>query len=508
MKSKQTMPYFIGLCLFTFFIIFVCNSSMLQTRYSVDSYQMIYNNNNNISVHLRDCRYITAAIYNVLQLVGINLAVHQIVPTLIFMATISICIVMVYLQVKSFFSAVTPYCCLCVWLAVFLIYNNTFVAEWFLWPEISIMYSVAFIFSTLAAKYTANIYCEARDSIAVHQIFLAFFFLFLAIGSYQVILALYLVLSFLFIVLKYKFVPNRKVILSAFLCLVIGGVNSILNISLSKLLVSLHLATDASRNASFSFDVIAHNLFEIAKSQSYLWLTQMSTLPAFILIIFLVICFILLISVIRFVSPRQIVCIIGILVIDFGSLYLIHIVSGSIWISHRTMVPFWAFIASIIIIVSYFCSYLPFPQSKHRFLALSSCMVILACFVCTSMQQIYADHIANDRLDMSYAQLIQNQIDEYEAESGNSILYISSCLDVSPQYVYPGVKYLGYSINVKSILSSWADAPLINLTCGKNYQKKEMPSELLQYFQSKDWSVWNPEEQLFFNDDTLYICYY
>ena len=60
---------------------------MLNVHFSPDTYDCWTTSDNNVDVHLRDGRFITAAIYQILSGLNINVAKNQTIFTLIFMIT-------------------------------------------------------------------------------------------------------------------------------------------------------------------------------------------------------------------------------------------------------------------------------------------------------------------------------------------------------------------------------------------------------------------------------------
>lgn len=62
---------------------------MLNTHFSADTYDILTTFDNNVDIHLRDGRFITAGIYRILAILNINVAKYQNLFSLLFMALVA-----------------------------------------------------------------------------------------------------------------------------------------------------------------------------------------------------------------------------------------------------------------------------------------------------------------------------------------------------------------------------------------------------------------------------------
>ena len=78
-----------GLILFfvNVLIVFLACGLMLNQHFSADTFDILFTSDNNVDVHLRDGRFITALLYKLLAADGINAAKSQSLFVFLFMLT-------------------------------------------------------------------------------------------------------------------------------------------------------------------------------------------------------------------------------------------------------------------------------------------------------------------------------------------------------------------------------------------------------------------------------------
>ena len=106
--------------------------------------------------------------------------------------------------------------------------------------------------------------------------------------------------------------------------------------------------------------------------------------------------------------------------------------------------------------------------------------------------------------------MINNYVCRYEKENNIEVKKVAIGHDINPTYGYYGnVNYILYDTNLRALVVSWADIYAINYYTGRDLIKVEMDEEIYnEYFKDKDWTYFDPAEQMVFYNDTLYLMVY
>ncbi len=116
-------------------------------------------------------------------------------------------------------------------------------------------------------------------------------------------------------------------------------------------------------------------------------------------------------------------------------------------------------------------------------------------------------HLSNE-IDLMNARIIAEEIENYEAETGNTIKYIATYQDSVYTQTYPNVRYHVGAINEKSL--GLVTYSLIRYVSGDDELRKIDPDKAVynEYFKDKDWDCLVPDEQMVFIGDTLHYAAY
>ncbi|MBE5858805.1 MAG: hypothetical protein E7301_01590 [Butyrivibrio sp.] len=138
--------------------------------------------------------------------------------------------------------------------------------------------------------------------------------------------------------------------------------------------------------------------------------------------------------------------------------------------------------------------------------------IIMSFLMLFSCQQIAVNHyISNDR-DEVCAELVLDEINMYEENTGNTVKYIATCTDESFDRYYDNVYYTYGQINerVSGIVSYslliYKDKMQRN-TDEVRFEKVPMKSGIYEkYFKGKNWDNLNLSQQMVIEGDTAYWC--
>lgn len=153
---------------------------------------------------------------------------------------------------------------------------------------------------------------------------------------------------------------------------------------------------------------------------------------------------------------------------------------------------------------------------------LMHCMILLLIALqCVSFNKIYINRFQVNFADKETAKYIQEEISQYEKETGNTVTKIAIYCDsdswyynedLSIDYGSQEISSRYYEIKSEVIRDSiynsyWAAIPGINYYLGTNYERAEQSEYYTEYFSQFDWTRLS-SKQLVFDGDTLHLCVY
>lgn len=483
-------------------VLLTC-SLMLNVHFSPDSYDIWTTTDNNVDVHLRDGRFITAALYKVLAILGVNVAKTQSVFTLGFMLTVAfLAMGLSYFAMQRMGRDETS-TLVAVNAGFLLIFHNAFIAEWYLFPEVMLMYAISVSSAVLAVL--AYLHAERIDKKGrkAWSVFVAFLALTIALGTYQVTIGIYVALLLIFAFIDMALSVRERVILAG-KGLILGAGGCIVNVAIVKLLTLLHIMEPTYRGANLNVGAVMENIRKIIEKQPEVW-SGHGLFPRYVLPIYFVLAVVLLLF---FKQRHHLSGSMTALALFFAAStyigsYIPHFVTSDFWLSQRTLVPmFGAFSLLMIAIISLDSS------PKVRYVT----EVVIVTFLLGNsvlMESIFSNHLAMDDLDRAYAKAIHASIEKHATQTGIDIDHLAIERDAYPTWSYDGIDYVTYDMNVRNILRSWSNIGLINTANGTDYQPAEMDEGIwAQYFDGKNWNYFSPDEQIVYSGNTAYIVIY
>lgn len=493
-----------GLILFfvNVLIVFLACGLMLNQHFSADTFDILFTSDNNVDVHLRDGRFITALLYKLLAAAGINAAKSQSLFVFLFMLTAAAlaahlsCRILRTIEREDVFALVGTNA------AMLLLFHNAFLAEWYIFGECMLMYAVSIscaVWSVLA--YRRLVF--ARGGEAVRHIAVSFLALTLSLGTYQVSIGIYVGLLLIFVFIEKADI--RKKLLLAAGGLSLGAFACVINLLIVKLLTWTHIMPPTERGAALDISVILSNLRSLIAKQPEIW-RGYGVFPAYMLpVFFLAAAGLFLFFAIRRRIPRSAVwlAIVFSLCIYAGS-FIPHLVAAEFWVSHRTLIPLFA-VFSFWIIALFSSEAQCLPEQRIA----ASLAVVFLFANGLLMKDISSNHLAMEEQDTAYAKAINNYIADYSEKNGDKITHVALAWDEQVTWSYDGIDYVSYDLNTRNILQSWTNVPLINYANHTDYQKADMdPDVWEEFFAGKNWDFFLPEEQIVFRNHTAYIAIY
>ncbi|MCB6991677.1 glucosyltransferase domain-containing protein [bacterium 210820-DFI.6.38] len=478
----------IGISFFTY-------GMFLNAHYSVDSYSVYFSGDPQI--HLMNTRYINYFCMKLFDALHFNTVSSQSCGTFMLILTIAYIIYEITKQLYQAASARINILCgeFLIAICVGLSFCNVFMLEWFLYPEITIFYSLSLLFCLGAIK----IWClNQRIPNAVSATVL----LLCSLLCYQAAFAYFGFFCILYMLinedLKYTKILFKRIVCT--FCIIF------LSCSAMLILQKIFTREIEARTANLSFYTVIQNIKQIIQLQLQLLYDGNGFFIQFILGVGLIVLSLCLCQVVGKFTNNPInifLLILGCIGICYSMVFTPHLFTSTLWFAPRTMVGFWtvfSMISIIIIVISTSWSY--------RIITLITMMILLVCNVFL-IHSIGVNHFITNYLDREYSEEIEKNIKKYEAESNTSISKIATVFDASPSYSYPGIKYVKYDTNTKAFSVDWGDVNTINFYNQTNYKKVPFVNSMLEFNpHDYNWNDFVPDEQLIFKGDTLVIIKY
>lgn len=485
--------------LITYMLYFVIYACMYIMHYATDTFNAIINagiyGKGNISLG----RYGCEVVYFIARLFNINYA-----KSFVFLITLMIFAFALFstassIHIQEMLKIDSDVSKWIIRLAMVLVFGNVFVQEWFVFWECSLQWSFSVFFLTLALT-------QLKRTIRAKNFICSCVFLILGLGFYQAILPIFLILGCTIVYIKNEGILTRKSFFETVLIVVIGGVASIVNLLSIKIFQIMGLAYVTGRTEALGIKVLINNLATFISVIPKMFIKTFGLYPKYLFAVLTVV----LIggSIINIIKKRieignRILYLCLLVFFSIFSIFIPHLFTTSLWLAQRTLVGFWS-IGSMLILVFWKTSNENRCAIKVDLIVAT--IMLLANFA--SIQSFQMDVVVCNSIDEQNAIVIQEKIDEYELNTGNEIKYIAVMHDKNTTYVNPMARYRYCDTNRSLLTTSWSDVASINFFNNTQYIKAEVPESIHNQYMNEDWTYFNPNEQLIFNADTLYLIIY
>lgn len=491
------------------FQIFITNTILttiayglfFQLKFTADTYWHIYSTAEDLLFgHMSMGRPLAAIITFLLRNMGIIDGLDQAPYVISLVLAIGVCSTALFFQISRYIDLESRLHFCIVELASLLFFVNVFFVSWFMYTEASMLMALGSVCSIFAAIVIANV----EKPICKYG--LAFILLLMSICLYQVFMETFVIASCIFLVQKYNLNNPKECIKEIVKVLLLTLVAVCVNLSLTKYLCHIFEVPLSDRTASFTVGLIYDNIQNVIAFHPRLWVESVFLLPPYALLI----SFGLVISIYVFLVFARKCNLLETLVYLFvviGSYFLVfspHYISPIFWPVERTLFPLFAIFSMIIVIIL---------QLTNKRPVLLTILTISLCFFCLNVieiQDIASDQQITNSIDEEYAKMIDSAVSEYENNSNNIVAYIGIANDSDPSYgYYSQVDKIIYDTNVTARTHDWSFLPMLNYYTNRNYIMVDVPDDVYaEYFENRNWDLYDPSQQLVFVYDTLYICVY
>lgn len=484
-KLKRIFVFFCYLC------IVYCG--LLHIHYGTDTYFNYFKSN--VDWQLQVGRYSIYVVAKLFEILHISLVKYQQIFTLISFLLLAISGNIFFDLVKEKRKNINSYLLM---LLICLGFGNVISTELFLFPEYAIYNSLGIFFAFVSIwLFSLPTKIATLYSTIV---------LIVSLGFYQTNIGTFIIVTILVIWFKLK--DNDKFPIGSLVkFIIVAGVSSIANIAIKKIFILSGVAEETVRDATLSVNTIINNIKSIWEAQYNILINGDDFLPKYMMLVFIMAMIIILyIGLVRKkFKPYMIILTTFFILAQYASVYAPHLIAGSVWLSPRTITPLFIFNVSISIMALSCVS----ADWKKIGAIYKIALFVFVIFNIYGIQGIVQNHIATNKIDQEYAYNIYCEILRYENETGITINNISAVNDEIPRWKNRFIEYYSYNVNERSYINDWSDVELINFISGKQYTEIQMDENIFNdNFKGKNWEYYCPEEQLYFQDDTLYWCKY
>lgn len=397
--------------------------------------------------------------------------------------------------------AILPFLCLCV------AFCQPFFTDWFQFSECQLVYPLG----VFCAIFSAKTAFSTKKGSAINKWCFACLWLLIAAGIYQITMQWFVLMSMVIVVINITDGKEENANqLTRHLVFQILFALSIYAVAAAVQLLFTHVLFNSARAASSQ--TLQGRMWALLQAQKNLWkMVPYSGNKGSLL--FPVVCILSFwastVSVMKAHRSRGVkatqIAAICICTLGFYASIFLPIFFTESWYPQRSVVGFWG-IPLLLSLASKEERKRNGNLSIVRMVSVlaSSVMIVINLYSCLLFG---SDLYRVNAMDTMRAQLIEEQIETYEAESGQQIRYLAFHYDSAPLYCYNGIVN-SHENNLSAWSASWNPLAIMNLSSGRGYAQRDYSDELYcEQYADQNWDLFSPE-QVFFHEETAYIAIY
>lgn len=399
-------------------------------------------------------------------------------------------------------NAILPFACLIIF------FCQPFLTDWFQFSECTLMYSLGVLSAVVSAKAAFS----KKTTSLVKKWILGCVWLLIAAGFYQIAMQWFVLMSMAIVIIDITDSTERKtkprikrLMIQIFYALSIYVVAFVFQLLFTEVFF------ESPRTDVYPY-TLQYRISDFLQEQKELW-GMVSYTGNKVSLLFPVVCVLSgLSSVISMIEAQtsrseKVTVITTICVCTLGcyaSIFLPSFLTNSYY-PQRCIVGFWG----IPLLLSLAAKSEIKPNGELSIVRIipviaSVAMILINIYSCLCFG---SDLYRVNAMDTMRAQLIDEQIQAYEAETGNQVRNLAFHYDNSRMYYYAGVKSCRDN-NLCGWAAPWNPMAIMNVSTGKNYSQSGYSDELYhERYGDKNWDMYSPE-QVFILDDTAYIVIY
>lgn len=381
----------------------------------------------------------------------------------------------------------------------FFLIGNAFISEYFWYTSAYIGWMIAFTGMTLSITYLVK-----EDNLAKNSV-LSFIWLFIAVGSYQVVAIQYVAIVLFLVYIE----QNRKINRTTFIKLIRSALilmaAMVCNMIISKPVgIMMGYPDTGSTRVGFDFHLISSILRDyIVKAQPMIWIDGMGTLPQASMLI----AFVILLLACTVCSKDMALNFIWAAAVCFfvdGMIGAIQILQGMFYPTLRTYAP----IFSIFTVLIWMNAYNEHCMNKVKIVFTTGILFLAVNFI--EIQVNALDVIKTNTMDQECVRQIDARMQSYENSTGIQITKIGFVPDASRPSKYDDVisNHIIGDLGERAFATSWSDCNSIRYYTGRWLQRVNVPEPYASQLSSQNWATLQLDEQMIFDNDTVYVAVY
>lgn len=368
---------------------------------------------------------------------------------------------------------------------------NIFTQEHIYFSDAASSFGFAYLF-TAASVYALFRLPKAKG------LLLSSLFLCISFGFYQVQASVYAIWGLIFLV------ANGKAYRQSFARLAIVG-----SFSLAENILLTLVFTNIGGGEMSSYGLSLSSILENTKAlfmdtQPQVWGSQFLFLgKQLIPVCFLALSFLLVATLAKNCTAILHWCrLAGCVFAGYLSVFLMHVVRGTVWTPGRTLVGFYCLFSMVAIFIVLY---------SHSSWMEMLTMGVLGSFLLFNIYHINGFAIAQsttNAIDHEISYSINDAISQYEEETGIEIVNIGFAEDTDKAWTYLSTfSYAGGDQNIRAWANEWARPAMFHYVTGRTFTIVPVDDEIYHtYFDGRNWKSLNTAEQLIFAENTVYVA--
>lgn len=498
-KIKYYLAGFNFLICSTVMILFVLNK-----HFSVDDYWAFYHQHDSALASVgMSARPIGGGILYILNKLGINVVQHQIIFGILFVLAVAWATTKITLEVIELINPENGiYNIVLLNGGTLILFINASISEYLYYTVMYTSFTVAILSMTYAIVYIK------KETNILKNWLIGVLALTITASTYQIFIAQYTCIIMFIMFVHSSGKINKKTVFSIFRSGLAAFIAIAINLFISKLLVSWGGGNENSR-LNINLSEFSRFIHDFLLSQQEIWIDGMGLYPRYILFITLLLLLFFLVYTMKknHVHFEEYFFVSMVLFSGICVVYMAQIMQGYIRVINRMMMPVFAVYSLLIWLLYYYLN----GNKKNTWKKIG--LILLGFFWGYSsikVNEVAIDTIKTNTISRCYIEEINRRIKSYELEHGIIITKVGFCSDAHISYrYYQFINTTAYGdMCANPFLANWSDYTSLNYYSKQNFIRVEVPNEIAEYYALQNWDEANWDEQLYFDNDAVYICVY
>lgn len=483
------------LWLFNILFFVVVYGIMFVRHYSVDSYAVGYDMRELIQSTLSAGRLVFFLWGVFLNTINLNLVVHQWLGVLCLLTAIVCSHTLLYRTFAGILGDRGGRTAqILLWCAVSITFCNPFIAEWFFYIEMAV------VFATVILSWGLSIYFLAQDT--TKGWLLATFWALVGVNSYQASICCFLIWGVLYFLVRDGLALTRRSFSHIAGVVLLSAGASVVAMLFGKLLP--YLSGYKRRFTEFSLE---KNILYLWEKQASLWQKGLGLMPAFSCAVFAAVCLLVVVACFfRAGKKGELAWSALVLTGCYAAVFLPHYINSSQWLVPRSVVAFFCFCSALLVVGLFAGAGMPRLLRLLRLLTAVACAFLVICSV--QIVRMTWQQIQTNRKDAEEVFQLEQAIEAYQEKTGIQVKKISWNADKALVYIYPETTVSSGEISQRVLTVPWEIEKVLWFYTGMRLSPIEADETVRSYFAEQNWSELNLEEQLIFDGDTVHFCCY